>query len=362
MRGETLAARPPAVQCRPGSPGRMLGVVFGVLFVLFVVRQVGDLAGANDGRVRFVEISMDEPNEASPSPRGLSASGSKTMETSRVSRSPPPPPRLPVPALVDLLTEKEETVEETVVKAVVKTPEPETAEKKPDAKNETFTQNATSAKTLAAGTEHVPVAAIGGGFHIKQGHIVDTKGEVIGKSVVVDEMEGDVNKNNETTTTEETNPLKASTNAATKQSKTTEIEGRLVVNHTATSFSLTNMDPSCGAEDALDLDGPALSWGIDFRVKNAGECCAACKAKTSASGDKNTCNSWVFCPGGEHTSECWAPDIWNHTIGECWLKVQANRDEPVVNFRGDYPLAFRKQHATAPKRVAWQAGVLRWEQ
>ena len=64
----------------------------------------------------------------------------------------------------------------------------------------------------------------------------------------------------------------------------------------------------------------------------------------------------MFCP----VDECWAPDIWNHTRGECWLKTQEDPRNPVVNFRGDYPAAFREQHTTAPPGVAWQAGVLLW--
>ena len=40
----------------------MLGFVFGVLFVLLVVREVASLAGAGQGNARsFVEIPLEEP-------------------------------------------------------------------------------------------------------------------------------------------------------------------------------------------------------------------------------------------------------------------------------------------------------------
>jgi hypothetical protein len=62
----------------------------------------------------------------------------------------------------------------------------------------------------------------------------------------------------------------------------------------------------------------------------------------------------VWC--GSPTGECWSPDIWNHTSGECWLKYQKDWDNSVdrsksnlaVNLRGRYPPEFRKEHKTAP--------------
>ena len=106
-------------------------------------------------------------------------------------------------------------------------------------------------------------------------------------------------------------------------------------------------DPRCHGERHLDLDGPALTWGLSYHLNSSAECCAACVAFEDPDPRNWTCNSWVFCP----EEECWSPDIWNHTRGECWLKMQEDAASPVVNFRGDYPAAFRQEHKTAPEAV-----------
>ena len=113
-------------------------------------------------------------------------------------------------------------------------------------------------------------------------------------------------------------------------------------------------DPGCHGERHLDLDGPALTWGLSYRVNSSAECCAACQVFEDPDPRNWTCNSWVCCP--EET--CWSPDVWNHTRGECWLKMQEHAAEPAVNLRGDYPAAFRREHTTAPRAVQWMAGHL----
>jgi len=55
-------------------------------------------------------------------------------------------------------------------------------------------------------------------------------------------------------------------------------------------------------------------------------CCQACLEHTKKPGQAGDCNSWVFCP----EEVCWSPDIWNHTFGECWLKVQQDVNNPQV--------------------------------
>ncbi|KAK3285903.1 hypothetical protein CYMTET_6515 [Cymbomonas tetramitiformis] len=114
------------------------------------------------------------------------------------------------------------------------------------------------------------------------------------------------------------------------------------------------MDPTCHAVANLDLDGPAVSWGSSFKKNSAAECCEACKRHKKTANQPGNCNSWVWCP----EPECWSPDIWNHTYGECWLKVQQDPQNPKVNFEGAYPSEFRKEHKTAPEMVAWMAGTI----
>ena len=86
------------------------------------------------------------------------------------------------------------------------------------------------------------------------------------------------------------------------------------------SVRLEEVDESCHGEASLDIDGPAVTWGLDHKVSSAQECCDRCKAQVRGAREKGegarACKSWVFCP----LPECWAPDIWNHTLGECWLR------------------------------------------
>ena len=313
-RGETLAR--PRDACRHGSPGRMLGLVFGLLIVLLVVREVALLAGAREGTDArsLVEISDGSRALKERTP------GALAWETGRVPTSPPPP----FPVAVETATAREDQAEE----AVAETP----ASREPaNAVDETETAPAAANRTRGSAPAS-PLPAIGGGFHVASGHIVNARGEVTGPSAIP-----------ATATATATNVAFAPADPplATRAGDANETAAAV------SSDGLVSLDASCHAEDALDLDGPAVRWGMDFKVADAAACCAACK-------ETEKCNSWVFCP----SDECWAPDIWNHTRGECWLKTQEDPRNPAVNFRGDYPTAFREHHKTAPARVAWQAGVL----
>ena len=324
----------------------MLGFVFGVLFTLLVVREVASLAGAGEGNdARFVEIPLEEPASSDGS-RALKerAPGALAWETGRVPSSPPPPD----PRGVAAATEREENEEEAEAEAPASR-EPA----KEDDENETDRPAAKKKSHRAASAS--PLPAIGGGFHVASGHVLDAHGEVMGASAV------SANDTESAATTNVSfapaNPLLAPNKDARDESATnatyatneTRLKTKTVfapdeeTTSVAAGGLLAHLDASCHAEDALDLDGPAVSWGLDFKVADAAACCEACKASEKEKG----CNSWVFCP----VDECWAPDIWNHTRGECWLKTQEDPRNPVVNFRGDYPAAFREQHTTAPPRV-----------
>jgi hypothetical protein len=153
--------------------------------------------------------------------------------------------------------------------------------------------------------------------------------------------------------------------------------------HSASAVTLlaggvdTEVDASCGAQVNLDLDGFAVSWGLDFKTPTAQACCDACKAHEQRDGQPGKCNSWcvltrpprvpvhcaltfslparrVWCP----EEKCWAPDIWDHAAHECWLKVQDDPAKPKVNHKGDFSAAFRAEHKTAPEKTPWMAGVL----
>ena len=119
------------------------------------------------------------------------------------------------------------------------------------------------------------------------------------------------------------------------------------------------IDERCNAKEHLDFDGPAVSWGMSFKMDSAAECCKACMEHTRKPGQPADCNSWVWCP----EAVCWSPDIWyvaaarecrvrrtrttrwlaetrelgdgrrNHTFGECWLKIQDDIRSPQVKER-----------------------------
>uniref|UniRef100_A0A7S0N6E9 Apple domain-containing protein n=1 Tax=Pyramimonas obovata TaxID=1411642 RepID=A0A7S0N6E9_9CHLO len=136
----------------------------------------------------------------------------------------------------------------------------------------------------------------------------------------------------------------------------------------------------CHAERHAGYDGHAFTWGMSFRVHTAGECCDACAAHQRVCGQSASegrefyriggrretcnrppgspesfaCNVWVFCP----EPLCWANDIHNHTLGECWLKHQADPANPRSPSRGRYPPALRAEHRTAPEKVQWMSGVV----
>ena len=80
----------------------------------------------------------------------------------------------------------------------------------------------------------------------------------------------------------------------------------------------TSASDTCGTEAHADYDGTAsFSWGYGpkgLKAQTAGECCDHCRKNAK-------CNTWVWC--GEPF--CFAPDVWNHSFGECWLKANPIR-------------------------------------
>lgn len=56
----------------------------------------------------------------------------------------------------------------------------------------------------------------------------------------------------------------------------------------------------CSGVENLELWGPAVKWGTDFRFNRSEQCCAACRDMCSGDGPC-LCNSWVFCG---HREKC----------------------------------------------------------
>ncbi|CAA7028161.1 unnamed protein product [Microthlaspi erraticum] len=70
----------------------------------------------------------------------------------------------------------------------------------------------------------------------------------------------------------------------------------------------------CRGVDDLELWGPAVKWGEDFKFNSSEECCKACKVMCSGGNDGPClCDSWVFCGNKEACGS---------KFGECWLKKQ----------------------------------------
>lgn len=413
---ESLARRDP---CRAGSPARFLGFVALMLFGLLSVRQMAETSGASRVPSRRDVLSPTDDDAGRGRLLDVDAATRPRVDPGS------PPPASPPPLDDAAWTRRwEKTFGESEMGVGPRDDDDDRPAEAAEPTAEPSSASATPPPPPRLSRPHPErrVPAIGGGYHVETGHIVDDEGQVIGHShgaeprqhlddpdvTTVVELNAD---GSTTTTTKDSKRSVESSNALVPESSNAlvpessnalvpESSNALVPESTAlvaestqstalaalppsppappphappapsagssTGISvpgvgevvpLRGVDASCRGEASLDLDGPAVRWGMDHRVASAGECCEACKAHAREHADEppeRRCNSWVFCP----EPACWAPDIWNHTLGECWLKVQEDPDRPKVNFRGAYPPEFRAHHSTAPTHVAWQAGVI----
>eukprot|EP00900_Chrysochromulina_parva_P012649 jgi/Chrpa1/21385/Chrysochromulina_OHIO_Genome00028078-RA len=111
------------------------------------------------------------------------------------------------------------------------------------------------------------------------------------------------------------------------------------VDSTSRPSSGIALDELCHAHEHTGYSGDgAAVWGLGFKVRDAGECCAACRAHLATCGvqggrgkswwsarpelhcgsPEQACTIWTFCP----EERCFAFDIHKHGFGECWLKFQ----------------------------------------
>lgn len=113
------------------------------------------------------------------------------------------------------------------------------------------------------------------------------------------------------------------------------------------------LPPECRTELHTDYGGYAVRWGLTHHKESAYDCCQACldHAKFVKPGE-NKCNIWVFCPS---EAGCHSPDIYQHKLGECWLKYA---EQPRVNFKDKYSESYRNSHSNAPLFVPWVSGVV----
>ena len=123
-------------------------------------------------------------------------------------------------------------------------------------------------------------------------------------------------------------------------------------------------DATCGEEPHSDRGGRTLTFGVGHRATSAQDCCDKCKAR-------KPCDSWTFCG----LPVCWGLDHgWNHTYGECWLRVVGDPLKLNTTFgqRGRLSHTFRVKHVKTrpaceanhtwhtcpPTHVPWTSGSL----
>ncbi|CAN6583261.1 hypothetical protein FF1_043189 [Malus domestica] len=113
------------------------------------------------------------------------------------------------------------------------------------------------------------------------------------------------------------------------------------------------LPPECHAEVHTDYDGAAVRWGLNHHKDSAADCCQACldQAKRAKPNQKR-CNIWVYCPS---ETGCYSPDIYEHKLGECWLKYA---ETPKLNFKDKYSESYRDRHPSAPLVVPWASGIV----
>ncbi|KAA3454782.1 Peptidyl-prolyl cis-trans isomerases isoform 1 [Gossypium australe] len=94
-------------------------------------------------------------------------------------------------------------------------------------------------------------------------------------------------------------------------------------------------DECCRGIENLELWGPAVKWGSEFKFNSSVECCQACKTMCSGNDGPCLCDTWVFCGNKEACGS---------RFGECWLKKQKD------------PLSPDRQDAG--KSVIWTSGLI----
>ena len=51
----------------------------------------------------------------------------------------------------------------------------------------------------------------------------------------------------------------------------------------------------CRGIENLELWGPAVKWGSEFKFDSSKECCQACKNMCNGNDGPCLCDTWVFC-------------------------------------------------------------------
>lgn len=98
----------------------------------------------------------------------------------------------------------------------------------------------------------------------------------------------------------------------------------------------------CRGVDNLELWGPAVKWGTDFKFDSPGECCKACKAMCSGDDGPCLCDTWVFCGNKEACGP---------KFGEVSLLSLVDRTElSLIYFCGSCRISVRQNASIKKKR------------
>ncbi|CAH9101374.1 unnamed protein product [Cuscuta epithymum] len=110
-------------------------------------------------------------------------------------------------------------------------------------------------------------------------------------------------------------------------------------------------DGCCKGIDNLELWGPAVKWGAEFKFNSSADCCQACRSMCSGNSGPCLCDTWVFCGNKEACGS---------KFGECWLKKQKDTFKPdrqeagnktmwtsgIIFGRGEATVAFETEYGT----------------
>ncbi|KAK8518477.1 hypothetical protein V6N12_017624 [Hibiscus sabdariffa] len=90
----------------------------------------------------------------------------------------------------------------------------------------------------------------------------------------------------------------------------------------------------CGGIENLELWGPAVKWGSEFKFNSSVECCQACKTMCSGNDGPCLCDTWVFCGNKEACGSRFGEDAGKSVIWTSGLIF--GKGEGIVGMETEY--------------------------
>ena len=82
-------------------------------------------------------------------------------------------------------------------------------------------------------------------------------------------------------------------------SPVSELDASALVGEDGSSGAAGGSGGCCRGIENLELWGPAVKWGSDFKFNSSKDCCMACKEMCSGNDGPCLCDTWVFCGNRE---------------------------------------------------------------